>query len=219
MGTVYLIITDGLGAGVQEDSHVYGDEGCNTLGHVSEVTGCQLPNLEQLGLGNIIPLASIPPAVNPQASYGKMREVSSGKDSTTGHWGMAGVKIDQPFPTYPNEFPEEVLQSFLEITSAPGILANKPWSGTDVIDSFGKEHLMSAHTEGFVFMNLIDTDQLYGHRNDAEGYGESLREFDRGLPAILKKMNPDDTLIITKDHGNDLTTPGTDHSWEFVPLI
>lgn len=345
MGTVYLIVIDGLGAGAQEDSHLYGDEGCNTLAHVSEVTGCRLPNLEKMGLGNIIPLKSISPAPEPVASYGKMREVSPGKDSITGHWEMAGIKIDQPFPIYRNGFPDEVINKFLQITGTSGVLVNKPISGLDAIEEYGEEHmqsgkpivytssdsvfqvachedvvsvemqciwcklaraqvfigehavgrviarpfsgkkgsfyrltdhrhdfsveppkpflqqylndndivtysigkvidlfakqgfshfrrtksnaegishllnLMSASPEGFVFVNLVDTDQLFGHRNDPAGFAESLRNFDRAVPAILSKLNHDNALIITGDHGNDPTTPGTDHSREFVPLL
>lgn len=345
MGTVYLIIIDGLGIGAQEDSHLYGDEGCNTLAHVSAATGCRLPNLEKLGLGNIIPLPSIPSVENPEAAYGKMREVSPGKDSTTGHWEIAGIEISQAFPTYPDGFSAEVISRFLEITGAGGVLANKPYSGTDVIELFGDEHimtgkpivytssdsvfqvachqdvvsveklyewckisrsevminehavgrviarpfaggegsyyrlsdhrhdfsleppkpflsqylmdngiktysigkvidlfaeqgfnqfrrtksnaeglsqllsLMSSDPEGFVFVNLIDTDQLFGHRNDPAGFAGSLTEFDRALPAIRKKLKTDDMLIITADHGNDPTTPGTDHSREYVPLL
>lgn len=102
MGNFYLIIVDGLGVGAQEDAHLYGDEGMNTLGNVSEETQCKLPNLGKMGIGNIIPLSSVPEEENPTATFGKMREVSAGKDSTTGHWEIAGIHLEKPFPTYPN---------------------------------------------------------------------------------------------------------------------
>lgn len=345
MRNCYVIVIDGLGVGAQEDAHEYGDEGENTLGHVCEVTNCSLPNLRQLGLGNIIPLASVAEERNPQAAYGKMREVSAGKDSTTGHWELAGIKLEQPFPTYPQGFPDEVIQSFCDETGREKVLCNKPYSGTEVIADYGEEHLqtgfpivytsadsvfqiaahkevvpvimlyewckiarhkvmtdehavgrviarpfegepgqfkrdsdqrhdfsleppkeniiqqlydegiktysigkiidlfaekgftqyrrtksnaegisqllslMSAARNSFVFVNLIDTDQKYGHRLDPEGFARSLQEFDRALPAILKKIDHDDLLIITGDHGNDPTSTSTDHSREFVPLL
>lgn len=345
MGVVYLIIIDGLGVGAQEDAGLYGDFGTNTLGHVSSVSKCNLPNLAELGLGNIIPLDTIPPVFQPKAHWGKMREESAGKDSTTGHWEIAGVKLDKPFPTYPDGFSDDIINAICSISGAKDILANKPYSGTKVIEKFGAEHiksgnpivytsadsvlqvachvdvtsldtlyqwcqrirtevmvgdnevgrviarpftgdvgsfsrlsdhrhdfsllppypnlpehlqnngiktysigkiidlfadkgfnhyrrtksnaegiaqllsLMKAVSDGFVFVNLIDTDQLYGHRNDPVGFGKSLEEFDRALPAILASMTDQDIMILTGDHGNDPTTAGTDHTREFVPLL
>ncbi len=336
---------DGLGVGAQEDAIQYGDEGENTLGHICEETGCKLSNLQQMGLGNIIPLQSVSPKENPTAAFGKMREASAGKDSTTGHWELAGIQLEKPFPTYSKGFPGEVIQSFCEGIGVDDILCNKPYSGTEVIADYGVEHLqtgnpivytsadsvlqiaahkdvvsvaklyewcdfarekvmvsehavgrviarpfegepgyferdsnqrhdfslrpftpnlvqelydsgiktysigkiidlfaeqgftqyrrtksnaegisqllslMSAAQNSFVFVNLIDTDQKYGHRLDPEGYAECLQEFDRALPAILSKIKPDDLLIITGDHGNDPTSTSTDHSREFVPLL
>lgn len=345
MGVACLIIIDGLGVGAQEDSYEYGDIGTNTLGHVSFVSKCYLPNLGELGLGNIIPVDSVPPVLNSAASWGKMREMSAGKDSTTGHWEIAGIILEKPFPVYPDGFPASVIKSFCDAVGIDGVLANKPYSGTDVIDKYGEEHIrtgrpivytsadsvfqiachdsitdigtlyrwceiarnevmigdhavgrviarpftglpgsfmrltdhrhdfslspvqpnlpeflqsngvktysvgkiidlfaekgfnhfrrtknnaegiaqllntLKAIDHGFVFVNLIDTDQLFGHRNDPEGYGQSLEEFDRAVPAILSALGPEDILIITGDHGNDPTTPGTDHTREFVPLL
>jgi phosphopentomutase len=345
MANLYLVIIDGFGVGAQEDAHLYGDEGTNTAGHVCAVTSCLLPNLKKLGLGNIIPIDTVPPTDNPLAAWGKMREVSAGKDSTTGHWEIAGVSMAKPFPVYPNGFPDDVVDLFCRQTGADGILANAPYSGTDVIDQFGPEHqetglpivytsadsvfqiachtdtvpldvlyrwceiarnqvMVGEHAVGrviarpfagkpgayyrltdqrhdysleppypnlpeylhrsgvqtcsigkvidlfaergfsefhrtknnaeglsqllnvmdnvqntFVFLNLIDTDQLFGHRNNPEGYAGSLQEFDAILPEILSKMKQKDVLIITSDHGNDPTTPGTDHTREFVPLL
>ena len=346
MGNAYLIVIDGLGVGAQEDADQYGDAEMNTLAHVSEETGVKLPNLQKMGVGNIIPLASVPENDQPLAAYGKLREVSAGKDSTTGHWEIAGIQLEKPFPTYPNGFPQDVIDAFCRGIGVEKALCNKPYSGTDVIRDYGNEHLESGfpivytsadsvfqvacheeavsvkklyewcefarkevcvgehevgrviarpftgkpgnferisdkrhdyssippennvvqllqgkgiktysigkvvdlfaeqgftqyrHTKSnaegisqllslmsakldhsFVFVNLIDTDQLYGHRLDPEGYAESLAEFDRAIPAIVSKIREDDLLIITGDHGNDPCSTSTDHSREFVPLL
>lgn len=346
MGNVYLIVVDGLGVGAQEDANRYGDENMNTLGHVSEATGCRLPNLQKMGLGNIIPLASVSENENPLAAHGKLREFSEGKDSTTGHWEIAGIQLEKAFPTYPGGFPDEVIQKFCQGIGVDGVLCNKPYSGTDVIRDYGEEHiktgkpivytsadsvfqvachkdvvsverlyewctfarnevctgehevgrviarpfegepgsftrisekrhdysaippehnlvqnlndngiktysigkvadlfagkgftqyrptksnaegisqllsLMSAGMDNtLVFVNLIDTDQLFGHRLDPEGYAGSLEEFDRAVPAIVSKIREEDLLIITGDHGNDPCSDSTDHSREFVPLL
>ena len=346
MGRFFLVVIDGLGIGAQEDAGQYGDESANTLAGVSRSTHCTLPNFEKLGLGNIEPLPSIPAAENPAASFGKMREVSAGKDSTTGHWELAGLTLEKPFPTYPDGFPEDVISRFCTATGNKGVLCNKPYSGTDVIRDYGKEHLstgrpivytsadsvfqVACHTDitpvdtlyewckyareevlvnkhavgrviarpfegkpgsfgriseqrkdfsktapqpnllsllqaagiktysigkvidlfafsgfdqyrktrsnaegisqllslmsagidkSFTFMNLIDTDQLYGHRQNPEGFAEALQEIDRALPAILGKMNEDDIVVFTGDHGNDPTDQSTDHTREFVPLL
>jgi len=346
MGNVYLIIVDGLGVGAQEDAHEYGDSEMNTLGHVSSQTGVQLPNLQKMGLGNIMPLDSVSSNGDSLAAFGKLREVSAGKDSTTGHWEIAGIHLDHPFPTYPNGFPDDVITSFCNEIGVDGVLCNKPYSGTDVIRDYGEQHLktgkpivytsadsvfqvashidvvsieklyewcetardkictgehevgrviarpfkgdpgnferisdrrhdysstppennlvsklqdkgVETHSVGkvadlfagegfdrtnptksnaqglkellrlmssglensFVFVNLIDTDQLYGHRLDPEGYAKSLEEFDRAIPAIVSKVRKQDLLIITGDHGNDPCSESTDHSREFVPLL
>lgn len=345
MGNCYVIVIDGLGVGAQEDAAEYGDEGENTLGHVCEETQCRLPNLGKLGIGNIIHLESVPRENNPLAAFGKMREVSAGKDSTTGHWELAGIHMEEPFPTYPNGFPDEVINKFCKGVGEQKVLCNKPYSGTEVIKYFGKEHintgtpivytsadsvfqvaahekvtpvdrlydwckfarqevlveehavgrviarpftgspgnferlsdqrhdyslappeynivndlfergtktysigkivdlfaekgftqfrrtktnaegisqllsLMSAVEDSFVFVNLIDTDQKYGHRLDPEGFAECLQEIDRAIPAMVSKLKDDDIMIITGDHGNDPTSTSTDHSREFVPLL
>lgn len=345
MGNFYVIVVDGLGVGAQEDAADYGDENENTLGHLCEEVDCKLPNLQRMGLGNIIPLDSVPVESEPLCAYGKMREVSAGKDSTTGHWEIAGVQLNQPFPTYPDGFPDKIIQQFCEGISKEKVLVNKPYSGTEVIADYGEEHmetgypivytsadsvfqvathvditpvdelyewcefarknilkgehgvgrviarpfegkpgnferisdqrhdfslkppeynlvnrlynegiktysigkiidlfaeqgftqfrrtksnaegisqllsLMSAASDSFVFVNLIDTDQKYGHRQDPEGYAECMQEFDRAIPAIVSKLQDDDVLIITGDHGNDPTSTSTDHSREFVPLL
>lgn len=345
MGNCYVIVVDGLGVGAQEDAADYGDENENTLGHLCEETGCKLPNLQRMGLGNIIPLKSVSVEAEPLSAYGKMREVSAGKDSTTGHWEIAGVQLNRPFPTYPDGFPDEVISQFCEGIGVEKVLVNKPYSGTEVIADYGEQHLetgypivytsadsvfqvaahvdvtpvdtlyewcrfarneilqnehgvgrviarpfegepdnferisdqrhdfsleppehnllnqlqqsgiktysigkiidlfaeqgftqfrrtksnaegisqllslMSAASDSFVFVNLIDTDQKYGHRLDPAGFAESLQEFDRAIPAIVSKLQEDDILIITGDHGNDPTSTSTDHSREFVPVL
>ena len=344
-GNFVLLVIDGLGVGAQEDAHLYGDTGSNTLGHVSAVAKSTLPNLGSLGIGNIIPLDSVPPVTHPEAAFGKMREVSSGKDSTTGHWELAGISLEAPFPTYPKGFPEEVVEGFDRITGAGGVLANLPYSGTAVIDDFGEEHLKTGkpivytsadsvfqvachedvtsvetlyewcrkarnqlmigghgvgrviarpfsgkpgefyrltnsrkdfslmpppknmlkvlldngievysvgkvvdlfhpslftgytktdgNTHGLavtrdmikevnnslIFVNLIDTDQLYGHRLDVEGYSRCMEEIDQALPSILEALDPTDVLLITGDHGNDPSGTSTDHAREFVPVL
>lgn len=345
MGNFYLLVIDGLGVGAQEDAAQYGDEDSNTLKHVCEATGCTLPNFQKMGLGNIIDLPSVPRNTEPLAAYGKMREVSAGKDSTTGHWELAGIQLERPFPTYPAGFPTDIINAFCEGVGVEGVLCNKPISGTTAIAELGEEHLqtgypivytsadsvfqvathiditpldelyewcrlarneilvgahgvgrviarpfegepgnferisekrqdfslpppeenlvyqlnnngtktysigkvidlfgdkgftqyrktranaeglsqllslMTAAEDSFVFTNLIDTDQIYGHRLDPEGYARCLQEIDRAIPAMASKITQDDVLVITGDHGNDPTVTSTDHSREFVPLL
>lgn len=346
MPRTFLLIIDGLGVGAQEDAADYGDANADTLGNVSRLTGVKLPNFEKLGIGNIRDFHSISPVENSLASYGKMREKSAGKDSTTGHWEFAGILLEKPFPTYPEGFPEYVLKAFTEGVGVGGVLCNLPYSGTQVIAEYGEEHLetgkpivytsadsvfqvachedvtpteklnewcefartnvmtgehavgrviarpftgkpgkferisekrqdfsletpepnlltllqdegvktysigkvidlfagkgfhqyrktksnaegisqllslMSANIENsFTFTNLIDTDQIYGHRQDVEGFATCLQEIDRALPAIVDRLKPDDLFIISGDHGNDPADDSTDHTREFVPLL
>lgn len=344
-GKVLLLVLDGVGIGATPDAEAYGDAGSNTLGHLVEaVAGLTLPHLAQLGLGNIAPLRGLPPARPPRASFGKMAQASQGKDSTTGHWELAGLITRQPFPTYPTGFPAELVERFLAVTGCGGVLGNKPASGTAIIQELGTEHLrtgwpivytsadsvfqIAAHeeviplprlyqicqltreqvcvgqhqvsrviarpfvgapgafvrtanrrdfsvappqptlldvlseagvpvttigkvddlfasrgvglalhtrsnaetvatllhqsrsqTRGLIFATLVDFDTLYGHRNDPLGFARALVEFDAVLPAIQQTLGQEDLLIITADHGNDPTTPSTDHSREYVPLL
>jgi phosphopentomutase len=340
---VLLIVLDGVGIGALPDADLYGDSGSNTLGNMANaVGGLDLPNLEKLGLGNIAPLKGVEPAKQPLGAYGIMKEISPGKDSTSGHWEMMGVVLDGPFPTYPEGFPPEVMEAF-EKAIGRGTLGNYPASGTTIIRDLGDEHvatgkpivytsadsvfqiaahedvipvadlyemcwkarkiltgrhavgrviarpfvgrsgnytrttrrkdfslepidktlldLMSAagldvvtagkvcylfakrgiteslkaptnkdvtdsiitllgrDIEGLVFANLVDFDMLWGHRNDIEGFYGGLTEFDRRLAEILAAMRGEDALFITADHGNDPTTPSTDHSREQVPVL
>lgn len=345
MNNFLLIILDGVGIGEAPDAEKFNDSGSNTLGNISKkVGGLKLPNLQKFGLANIENLFNFDPVTNPDASYGKMMEVSSGKDSTTGHWEIGGVVVDFEFPTYPNGFPEELMQKFISENKLSGYLANKPASGTEIIQEYGNEHLLSgkpivytsadsvfqiaAHediipidqlykiceitrnkicinehavgriiarpfigTKGnytrttnrkdfsinppkdtildllykknintvaigkvndlfnyrginkevksksnlegiekilqslkseknsFIFVNLVDFDVYYGHRNDSEGFHNALIQFDNYLPQILEALDSTDRLVITADHGNDPTTPSTDHSREYVPLL
>jgi phosphopentomutase len=340
---VALIVLDSVGIGGAPDAGDFGDEGSATLPHVAEaVGGISLPNLAGLGLGRVTPILGVEPADAPQGAYGSMIERSPGKDTTTGHWEIAGVILERAFPTYPAGFPPEVIEAF-EARVGVGTLGNRPASGTAIIEELGAEHLrtgkpivytsadsvfqLAAHVDvvplerlyemcrcarallrgehevgrviarpfegrpgrfrrtpdrhdfsvtppgdtvldeisgaglevravgkihdifagrgitssrstasnaegveavleelstigrGLVFANLVDFDQSFGHRNDPEGYAAALERFDRQLADILAALGPDDILIITADHGNDPTTPSTDHSRERVPVL
>lgn len=345
MNNFLIIILDGVGIGELPDADIYGDVGSNTLGNIAEVVnGLELPNLQKMGLGNIQKLENYNSVENPIASYGKMQEISKGKDSTSGHWEIGGVPIEFDFPTYPNGFPEKLLNQFLDETKLKGYLGNKAASGTQIIEELGDEHVktgfpivytsadsvfqIAAHEEviplerlyeiceitrkkvcvnensvgriiarpfigdsgkykrttnrrdfsidppsktildvlddhqintiaigkvndlfnyrgikqkiktksnlegineivsnlnsnkdSFIFANLVDFDVYYGHRNNPEGFHKALVEFDNNLPKILDGLDETDRLIITADHGNDPTTPSTDHSREYVPLL
>lgn len=340
---VALFVLDSVGVGELPDAEKYGDAGSNTLGNTARaVGGLKMPNLGRLGLGNIIEVEGVPPAEKPEASYGRMAEQSAGKDTTTGHWELAGLILERPFPVYPNGFPPELIKSFEEKIGRP-VLGNKAASGTAIIDELGAKHmetgypivytsadsvfqvaaheevipveelyaicriaremltgehavgrviarpfvgkpgsfrrterrhdfslkppgktvldllkennitvtavgkvedifagegitrsvptkgnvdgmdqalkLMRSGTEGIIFTNLVDFDMLYGHRNNPRGYADALEELDRRLPELFEALREDDVLIITADHGCDPTTPGTDHTREYVPLL
>ncbi|MDQ2855234.1 MAG: phosphopentomutase [Acidobacteriota bacterium] len=343
MNRITLIVLDGAGIGAMPDAPEWGDAGSDTFGHILESREVRLPNLQNLGLGNIRPLQSLPPVESPRGSYGRCALRSNGKDTTTGHWEMAGIILEQAFPTYPHGFPQPVIDRFVRETGVPGILGNVPASGTEIIKQLGEEHVntrkpivytsgdsvfqIAAHeeiiplsrlyeiceiarklldgedkvgrviarpflgepgsfyrtenrhdyavpppranllptmadegldvvcigkiasiydsmgvtqdfiaknneqsidqtikalqeeTRGLIFSNLVDFDMLYGHRRDTEGYARALEHFDRRLPEIEAAMQPNDLMIITADHGNDPTFPGTDHTREYAPLI
>jgi len=141
MQRVIIIVLDGVGVGAMPDAHLYGDEGSNTLGNIADVLGgLQLPNLERLGLGRIIPVKGVSPSIAPSGFYGKMSEISAGKDTTSGHWEMTGIITKKPFPTYPNGFPKEIINTFTHKIGRY-ILGNKPASGTEIIQELGKEHI------------------------------------------------------------------------------
>ena len=337
-----IIVLDGLGIGEAGDSAAYGDTGSNTLGNVLARAGSlSLPNMERLGFGNCAPLPVIPPNPRAGAATGTAQPASAGKDSTTGHWELCGVILEQPFPTYPKGFPPGVLQEFSRRTGR-GVLANHTASGTEVIDRYGAEHqasgkwivytsadsvfqiaaheetvplaelyaasaaareilgpphgvsrviarpflgspgayartpnrkdfslppagrtlldelesagiprlgvgkvddlfsgrgITSTHTAtnaesyrlireglaggdwGFLLANVIEFDQSWGHRNDVPGFLAGLAELDRALPGLLEGAQAEDLIIFTADHGNDPTTPSTDHARERVPVL
>lgn len=343
MKRAIIALLDGVGVGELPDAERYGDEGSNTLGNLSRaVRGLRLPNLERLGLGNIIPIAGVRASPQPSGSYGKMAELSPGKDSTTGHWELAGVVLERPFPLYPDGFPKGIIEPF-EKAIGRRTLGNYPASGTEIIKKLGEEHLrtgfpivytsadsvfqIAAHEEvvpieelysfcetarsilkgehavarviarpflgepgsfsrtekrrdyslpppeptildllkekgysvvgigkiddlfanrgltrsyhsvvnmeccdhiltamnetesGLIFANLVEFDMVWGHRNNPRGFGEALEAFDSRLSEIVDLLTSEDVLFITADHGNDPTTPSTDHSREYIPVL
>ena len=325
------------------DAPEWGDAGSDTFGHILESRKLQLPNLQRYGLANIRPLKDLSPIQSPVGSYGRCALRSNGKDTTTGHWEMAGIILEQAFPTYPNGFPAAVIDRFVRETSVPGVLGNIPASGTEIIKVLGEEHVktkkpivytsadsvfqIAAHEEvipidrlyeicetarrildgehkvgrviarpflgkpgsfyrtenrhdyavppprenllpaladdaldvvcigkiasiydsigvtrdltaknnqqsieqtikalkdagrGLIFSNLVDFDMLYGHRRDTEGFAKALEHFDSRVPEIEAVMQDDDLMMITADHGNDPTFPGSDHTREYAPLL
>ena len=345
MNNFFIIVLDGVGVGELPDANLYGDGGSNTIGNIaSSLGGINLPNLQQLGLGNIIPIKGVDRNSNPLASFGKMTELSKGKDSTTGHWELSGLYVDTDFNYFPNGFPPSIIEKFLKVTGCKGVLGNKAASGTEIINELGDDHIktgfpiiytsadsvfqIAAHQniisleklyeicdktrnevlvdplkvgrviarpfsgsmgkfhrtvyrkdfsldppdetildilyknnfqtvaigkindlfnyrgisvqlksksnkEGFnnllkasesyydslIFTNLVDFDVNFGHRNDVKGFADALKEFDDFLPELLNTLHDTDRIILTADHGNDPTTPSTDHSREYVPLL
>ena len=343
MKRVFLIVLDSVGIGAMPDAPAFGDIGCNTLKSCSESSAFHMPNMEKLGLFHIDGIDWKETKEKPLALHARMTERSMGKDTTIGHWEIAGIISKNPLPVYPNGFPEEVLLPFKEMTGRD-MLCNAPYSGTEVIKEFGEEHMktgalivytsadsvfqIAAHEEvvpvetlyeycemarkllvgkhgvgrviarpfvgepgnftrtsrrhdysllppantmldvlkdagktvigvgkikdifagqgltsyvyttgntdginktldylkedfeGLCFINLVDFDMLYGHRNDIEGYANALAEFDKALPEIMSLMKEEDILMITADHGCDPGyTISTDHSREYTPFI
>ncbi|HEV8138981.1 MAG TPA: phosphopentomutase [Pyrinomonadaceae bacterium] len=340
---IALIVLDGAGMGAMPDAPEWGDAGSDTFGHICESRQLNLPNLQQLGLGNIRPLNGVPAVTNARGDYGKCALKSNGKDTTTGHWEMAGIILERAFPTYPNGFPKPVIDQFISKANVPGVLGNFPASGTEIIKELGEEHVktgkpivytsadsvfqIAAHeavfglerlyevseiaremlrgehevgrviarpflgspgsfyrtenrhdyavppprenllpllsengldvvsigkiasiydsagvtqeltaknnkqsmdqtiaalrdnTRGLIFSNFVDFDMLYGHRRDTEGYARALEEFDARWPELEGAMRQDDLVVLTADHGNDPTYPGTDHTREYAPLV
>ncbi len=340
---VIVVVLDSVGVGELPDAADYGDEGSNTLVNTAAaVGGLALPNFGQLGLGNIVGIQGVPPAKNPRACFGKLAEKSVGKDTTTGHWELAGLHLPNHFPHYPEGFPDEIIEPFKKKIGR-SILGNMVASGTEIIKELGEEHLktgypivytsadsvfqitaheqvisvddlyeicmiarnlligehsvarviarpfigevgnfkrtarrrdfsleppedtvldyahrsgvpvctvgkvdqifagrgvsqavhtennmdgiekiievMSSAKDGIIFANLVDFDALWGHRNNPQGYAGALEEVDRRIPEILSALDEADVLIFTADHGCDPTTPSTDHSREYVPLL
>ena len=347
MKRVFLLVLDSFGVGEALDADFYGDEGANTLRSILKTGLLNVPNMQNLGLLN---LEGLPDDVSklavkaPMGAFAKVSEISKGKDTTTGHWEIAGVVTEKAFPTYPNGFPQSIIKEF-SCKVKRGVICNKPYSGTKVINDYGRQHIetgdlivytsadsvlqiaahedvmsvselhrlckiareiidekgygigtviarpyvgtcsenftrtynrkdfeaedfgktmldvfaengknvlsigkiedlfsgrsikRSIHTNGntdgiektiyeiknssedLIFVNLVDFDMLYGHRNNIEGYAKALEEFDSKLPEIMENLRDDDILIITADHGNDPSTPSTDHSREYIPIL
>ena len=337
-----ILVLDGVGIGEAPDAAAYGDVGSHTLGNLARaVGGLQLPQLERAGLGCIAPLHGVAVVEAPTAAWGLLEPRSAGKDSATGHWEIAGVHLDRPFPTYPQGFPAALVEEFARRTGRR-VLGNVVASGTAVLDTYGEVHqqtgdwivytsadsvfqvaaheavvplaelyaaceaaramlvaphdvsrviarpfvgvpgawrrtanrrdlaiapptetlldalaaagiprtgvgkvddlfarrgLEGGHTadnaegvarildwvrtgpDGLLFANLVDFDQLFGHRNDVPGFHGALRAFDAALPELIAALRQDDLLFITADHGNDPTTPSTDHARECVPVL
>lgn len=338
---VIVIVLDSAGVGELPDAARYGDEGSNTLGNIAAAKALRIPTLRSFGLGRVVTLDTLEPPAT-VAAFGRMAERSPGKDSVTGHWELAGLVLDRPFPVFPDGFPADVIAAF-ESRIGRAVLGNRAASGTAIIDDLGAEHVatgrpivytsadsvfqIAAHedvvpvstlyawceaafdlvgrglgvgrviarpftgaagafrrttnrrdfalaphaptlldrlhdagvrvtaigkvddlfagrgvtaavhttsddegmdaiekalasvTRGLVFANLVDFDTLYGHRNDVAGYAANLERFDARLASLLPLLHHDDLLLITADHGNDPTTPSTDHSREYVPLF
>ena len=340
---IHLVVLDSVGIGEAPDAAEFGDEGSHTLGHIAEVAGLKVPNMQKMGLGNIETLKGIDPAESPQAYHTKLEEVSVGKDTMTGHWEIAGLRIDKPFRVFPDGFPEELVRQIEDHTGRK-IVANRPASGTQILDEWGEHQMetgdlivytsadpvlqIAAHEDiipleelyeiceyvreitkddpymigriiarpyvgepgnftrtsnrhdyaldpfgktmldslkeadldvvsigkivdifnekgitkavrtesnmdgvdklieemkqdftGLSFTNLVDFDALYGHRRNPEGYRDAIEDFDARMPEIFENLQDDDLLILTADHGNDPTFPGTDHTREYVPLL
>jgi phosphopentomutase len=158
---ITLIVLDSAGIGEMPDAASWGDAGSDTLGHILESRKVRLPNLESYGLGNIRPLAGVPPAANPRASYGRCALRSNGKDTTTGHWEMAGIILERAFPTYPEGFPPEIIERFIKETGVPGILGNVPASGTEIIKELGAEHVRTG--KPIVYTSADSVFQIAAH--------------------------------------------------------
>jgi len=343
MRRVFIIVLDSFGIGEMTDAKKYKDEGSNTIKSVSSSKFFLAPNLQKLGLFNIDGVkASVLPTNEPKGAYMRLSELRSGKDTTTGHWEIAGLISKEPFPTYKNGFPKYIIDE-LEEKFNRKIICNKPYSGTEVIKDYGDEHIktgalivytsadsvlqIAAHEEyvpvdelyryceiargvmqgkdgvgriiarpfrgdsgnfyrtgnrhdfsllppkdtmldlikdrgldvisvgkiydifagkgitrkvkstnndegmeatlklqqedfeGLCFVNLVDFDMLYGHRNDVDGYAKAISQFDNQLAKFMMNMKQDDMLIITADHGCDPLTPSTDHSREYIPVL
>lgn len=342
MKRIFLIILDSLGIGEAPDAKEFGDEGANTLRSAYKTDILNLPNLIEMGLGSIDGVDFLPKSAKPLAAVGRLKELSAGKDTTIGHWEIAGIVSNNPMKTYPNGFPKDITDAFTKATGR-GILCNKPYSGTEVIKDYGEAHketgdlivytsadsvfqiaaneqivppsrlyeycmaarkilvgeysvgrviarpfiekngvytrtanrrdfsieppkktmldaikesgldvisvgkisdifagcgitkaiashgntegmqitsqLVDKDFSGLAFINLVDFDSNYGHRQDARGYAMAINEFDTWLGEFKNKLKPDDVLIITADHGCDPSDDSTDHTREYVPLI
>ncbi len=158
---IVLMVLDSVGIGEMPDAESWGDKGADTLGNILKSRKVNLPNLQKLGLGNIRPLQNLPAVENPTGSYGKCALKSNGKDTTTGHWEMAGIVLEKAFPTFPNGFPPRVIDKFVAETNVPGVLANVPASGTEIIKQFGEEHIRTG--KPIVYTSADSVFQIAAH--------------------------------------------------------
>lgn len=158
---ICLLVLDSAGIGAMPDAADWGDAGADTIGHILKSRHVHLPNLRRLGLGNIRPLAGMPPVDNPAGSFGKCALRSNGKDTTTGHWEMAGIILEKAFPTYPNGFPPAVVDAFVQKANVPGILGNVPASGTEIIKELGEEHVRTG--KPIVYTSADSVFQIAAH--------------------------------------------------------
>src|SRR5437764_2687417 len=158
---ITLIVLDGAGIGAMPDAPQWGDAGSDTFGHICESRQLSLPNLQSLGLGNIRPLAGVPAIANPRGAHGKCALKSNGKDTTTGHWEMAGIILERAFPTYPKGFPDDVIKRFVAEARVPGVLGNHPASGTEIIKELGEEHVRTG--KPIVYTSADSVFQIAAH--------------------------------------------------------
>lgn len=162
MNNFHIVVLDGVGVGELPDASNYGDAGSNTLGNIAKhIAKLNLPNLQKLGLGNIIDINGIEPSSNPTASYGKCTEISKGKDSITGHWEIAGLEVDFNFPYYYEGFPESIINKFIKLANVPGVLGNKAASGTEIIKELGSEHVRTG--KPIVYTSADSVFQIAAH--------------------------------------------------------
>src|ERR671920_1376094 len=158
---ITLIVLDSLGMGEMPDAAAWGDAGADTLGHICESREVRMPNLRAWGLGNVRPLSGVAPVESPRGSYGRCALRSNGKDTTTGHWEMAGIILEQAFPTYPEGFPPRIIDEFVRRTGVPGILGNVPASGTEIIKELGEEHVKTG--KPIVYTSADSVFQIAAH--------------------------------------------------------
>ena len=158
---IALVVLDSLGMGAMPDADAWGDAGSDTLGHICEHRPVRLPNLQAYGLGNARPLEGVPPLEDPRGSYGRCALRSNGKDTTTGHWEMAGIVLEKAFPTYPEGFPPDVIERFIRDAGVPGILGNYPASGTEIIKELGEEHVRTG--QPIVYTSADSVFQIAAH--------------------------------------------------------
>jgi phosphopentomutase len=158
---IVLMVLDSVGIGAMTDAADWGDAGADTLGNIMKTRVVDLPNLQKMGLGNIKPLQNLPAIENPSASYGKCTLKSNGKDTTTGHWEIAGIVLEKAFPTFPEGFPDRVINKFVSETRVPGVLANVPASGTEIIRQFGEEHIKTG--KPIVYTSADSVFQIAAH--------------------------------------------------------